>query len=251
MDSPAYSAPSLNTWPTLDNYGSAGASGVYTPGTMPGVLPGPLNDGGAPMGSFSGTNVAELSGVSSYADAGYTSTYNPVGRTPFSVTAMFRGNPCDGRIQDIVGHSDNSWRIMMNTNGTLQCAIGTDGNNLVNSAGIYNDGNWHQVVDVYQPASNPNVTGTNLLYVDGVLDTAVTGASTNGIGPGSTSDVIIGSDPQYTNSPAGVGRQFAGQVCEVALFTNALTADKLIALPGSRFFGRQHGSHQHRVFGEQ
>ena len=46
--------------------------------------------------------------------------------------------------------------------------------NIVNSAGIYNDGNWHQVVDVYQPASSPNVTGTNILYVDGVVDTIVT-----------------------------------------------------------------------------
>ncbi|MGH7980305.1 MAG: LamG domain-containing protein, partial [Limisphaerales bacterium] len=36
-------------------------------------------------------------------------------------------------------------------------------------------------------------------------------------------DVFIGAAPDYTNNPAGVGRQFAGQVCEVALFTNALT----------------------------
>ncbi len=230
MDSPSYSAPPVNTWPLLYNYGIAGVNGVYTPGTVPGVLPGPSNDAGAPLSSFSGTNVAELSGISSYADAGNAPAFNPVGRTPFSVTAMFRGNPCDGRVQDIVGHSDNSWRILMNTNGALQCAMGIDGNNVVNSAGIYNDGNWHQVVDVYQPASNPNVTGTNLLYVDGVLDTTVTGANTNGIAPGSTSDVVIGSDPEYTNSPAGVGRQFAGQICEVAVFTNALSATQVQSL---------------------
>jgi hypothetical protein len=229
MDAPAvYSPPSAGTWPTLTNY--AGASGVYTPGTMPGIMPGPSNDTGGPLKSLSGTNVALLNGVSSYADAGYALAFNPVGPTPFSVTAMFRGNPCDGRVQDIVGHSDNSWRIMMNTNGTLQCAFGTNGNNVANSAGIYNDGYWHQVVDVYEPASNPNVTGTNVLYVDGVQDAAATGASTNGIGPGSASDVIIGSDPEYTNSPAGVGHQFAGQVCEVALFANALTAAQVQSL---------------------
>jgi autotransporter-associated beta strand protein len=226
MDAPAYSAPPVASWPALSNYGSVGASGVYAPGTMPGTVTGPVNPAGIPFNGLSvaaGTNVALFGGVSSYADAGYAGSYNPVGRTPFAVTAIFRGNPCDGRFQDIVGHSDYSWRIAMNTDGALQCSFGQDSANVVNSAGIYNDGNWHQVVDVYQPASNPNVTGTNILYVDGVVDTIVTGTSTNGIYPGTNSDVFIATAPDYTNNPAGVGRQFAGQVCEVALFANILS----------------------------
>jgi hypothetical protein len=36
--------------------------------------------------------------------------------------------------------------------------------------------------------------------------------------------VTICADPSYTNNPAGFGRQFAGQICEVAFFTNALTS---------------------------
>ena len=226
MDAPAYTPPALATWPVLTNYGSAGVNGVYSPGTMPGTVPGAANSAGIPFGGLSAaaaTNVALFSGVSSYADAGNAPSYNPTGRTPFTVTAIFKGNPCDGRFQDIVGHSDSSWRIAMNTDGALQCAFGQDSANVVNSSGIYNDGNWHQVVDVYEPASNPNVTGTNILYVDGVADTVVTGTSTNGIYPGTNSDVFIAAAPDYTNNPAGVGRQFAGQVCEVALFTNALT----------------------------
>lgn len=226
MDAPAYTPPDLATWPVLTNYGSALVNGVYSPGAMPGTVPGPANPEGIPFSGLStvaATNVALLSGVSSYADAGYAAAYNPTGRVPFTVTAVFRGNPCDGRFQDIVGHSDNSWRIAMNTDGALQCSFGQDSANVVNSAGIYNDGNWHQVVDVYQPASNPNVTGTNILYVDGVVDTVLTGTSTNGIYPGTNLDVFIAAAPDYTNNPAGVGRQFAGQVCDVALFTNALT----------------------------
>jgi hypothetical protein len=43
-------------------------------------------------------------------------------------------------------------------------------------------------------------------------------------------DMMIGADPQYTNTPAGVGQQFAGQVCEVAIFTNALTATQIQAI---------------------
>ena len=233
MDGPAYTSPAVATWPILTNYGTVGNYGIYTPGTMPGTVGGPANSEGIPFSGLSvssGTNVALLSGVSSYADVGYASAYNPIGRAPFTVTAMFRGNPCDGRFQEIVGHSDNSWRIALNTDGALQCSFGQDSVNVVNSAGIYNDGNWHQLVDVYQPASNPNVTGTNILYVDGVVDTVVTGTSTNGIFPGTNADVFIAAAPDYTNNPAGVGRQFAGQVCEVSLFTNALTPTQVRTL---------------------
>ncbi len=232
MDAPPYNAPVPATWPALTNYGSVGANGTYSPGTVPGVVSGP-NRNGQPDGGLVGLNVPLFSGVSSFADVGYAPVYNPTGATPFTVTAIFRGNPCDNRYQDIVGHSDNSWRIAVNTTGKLQCQLGTNGSSVINSAKVYNDGNWHQVVMVYTPASVPTVTGTNALYVDGVLDNYTNAVSTNGILPGLASDALIAGDPQYTNSPAGVGRQFNGQVCEVALFTNALTAAQIGALYNS------------------
>jgi hypothetical protein len=116
--------------------------------------------------------VAQLSGVSSFADAGYAAAYNPTGPTPFSVGAMFRSNPADNRLQTIVGHSTNSWAINLTTLGKLQCQLGTNTSSQIISSGVYNDGNWHQVVEVYTPASAPTVTGTNSMYVDGVLDTS-------------------------------------------------------------------------------
>ena len=126
LDGPAYTAPSVATWPVLTNYGKVAANGVYTPGTFPGVVAGPVNPGGSvPFSGVSG-NVPQFSGVSSFADAGYASAYDPVGAKPFTVAAMFRGNPTDGRIQTIVGHSDNSWQIALNTSGRLQCQLGTD-----------------------------------------------------------------------------------------------------------------------------
>ena len=89
MDAPAvYSPPVIGTWPPLINYGFAGANGVYSPGTMPGILPGPVNTDGAPVGNFSGRWVPQFSGVSSFADAGYAPEFNPIGPLPFSVTAM-------------------------------------------------------------------------------------------------------------------------------------------------------------------
>ena len=218
MNSPAYVPTSVTMLPVLVNYGSAGTNGVYSAGTAPGLINGPAY-GGFPSGGLSGTNVAELSGVSSYADAGYAAAYNPIGSNAFSVTAVFRGNPGDERIQTLVGHTTSSWRLWMNTTGNLEWQIG---GTTLTSLGNYNDGDWHQVVAVYSPASNPALTGTNLLYVDGVLDSSVSTVSSNGI-VGSTADVLIGSDTQYTNTPAGLGQQFAGEICEVALFTNAVT----------------------------
>ncbi|MGH7952881.1 MAG: LamG-like jellyroll fold domain-containing protein, partial [Limisphaerales bacterium] len=222
MDAPTtYTPPDVSTWPVLTNYGSAGGNGVYTPGTAPGIASGPSNPNGVPLDGVSG-NSAALSGISSFADAGYDPAFDPTGPSQtLSVTAWFRGNPADNRFQTIIGHSDNSWRMALNTNGKLQFTVGSD--TALNSTSVYNDGNWHQFVAVYD-----GVGGNEYLYVDGTLDNSavVTGSSI----VGSSDDVLIGSDPQYTNNPAGVGRQFAGQVCEVALFTNALTADQVQTL---------------------
>jgi hypothetical protein len=235
MDAPAYSPPPLNTWPILFNYGSAGANGLYTPGTAPSVLPGPITTNGIFSYRLSSNSVPQFGGISSFADAGYATAFNPAGSNAnFAVTAMFRGNPCDNRIQSIVGHGTNSWQLSVTTNGCVVFNAG-NGNRAaggtgqasgdLTTKGVYNDGNWHQVVAV-------NQTNVISIYVDGALDTNGTPA---GIAPtnlitGNSSDVMIGSDPNYTNNPAGVGRSFAGQICEVAFFTNALTAGQVQAI---------------------
>ena len=236
----AYTAPAAGTWPKMTNYGSAGINGVYTPGTMPGVLTGPNNQGYSFVG-FTNMDVALLSGVSSFADAGSSSAYNPTGSNAnFSVSAIFRGNPGDSRIQSIVGHGTNSWELDLSTNGSLvfnagnatnisayitnQPASGSAAGD-IKTIGVYNDGNWHQVVAV-------NQTNRVSIYVDGVLVTNGTpaGTSSTGVIRGITADVMIGSDPCFTNTPVGVGRQFAGQICDVAFYTNALTSADVQAL---------------------
>jgi Concanavalin A-like lectin/glucanases superfamily len=245
MNSPTYVPPGIGTWPVLKNYGSVAANGVYTPGTIPAAVAGPNNGTVFAAGLGANTNAMPGSGMSSFADAGYSPAYAPTGTLPFTVVAWFQGAPCDSRVQTIVGQGgDTSWSLTMDPYGKLECQWGADANSLVTSARVYNDGNWHQAVEVYTPASDPNTTGTNALYVDGVLDAKVTTVSTNGMEAGTTLDVMIGTDPQYTNNPitlpnpggAGVGtlvalgRQFQGNVCEVALFTNALTADQVQSL---------------------
>lgn len=216
MDSPDYLGfPPQNTWPVLNNYGSAANNGVYMPGVTPGSVVGPNFSG------LSGTNVMPGNGVSAFADAGYNPAFNPTNHMPLSITACFKGNPADSRYQNIVGHSDSSWRIAVNTDGKLHFNVVPGGGNDAISAGVYNDGNWHQVVGVYDGTSN-------YIYVDGNLS-GQTLVGTNTI-PGSTNDVLLGADPEYLTINTGAGRQFAGNLCEVAFYTNVLSATQIQTL---------------------
>jgi hypothetical protein len=233
MDAPAYTAPPANTLPVLDNYGSAALNGVYTAGATPGAATGPYNPNGIPVAGLTQTNSLPCNGLSSFADAGNSTLYNfsqtsPAGGTPFTITAMFRGNPTDSRVQSIIGHGTTSWQIVLTPAGLIDCNSGngavtaSPANDLICTT-AYNDGRWHQLFYAYDG------TNTESLYVDGLLATNKTAAVfTNG--PGSVQDVLIGADPNYTNNPVGIGRQFAGQVCEVALFTNCLTGAQVQTL---------------------
>jgi hypothetical protein len=242
MDAPSYSPPPASTWPALYNFGSAVGNGVYTPGTMPGIMPGPMTTYTAVN---QGTNVALLSGVSSFADAGYSQAWDPsalngTGSNAFSVVCSFRGNPADNRFQCLVGHSDNSWRMNLGANaagggaqGSVQFTYGSSASSTISC----NDGKWHQAVGVYQPGPTA-LPGTIRLYVDGVLNSFNALVSSNGIVGGAPQyDVLLGAAPDYTNqdiqnvgSPYSLGRQFAGELCDVAVFTNALTAAQVQAL---------------------
>jgi prepilin-type processing-associated H-X9-DG protein len=234
MDSSAYILPALTAWPILLNYGQTNNvalnSGVYSPGTVPGAVAG-ASYSNFPAGAMAG-NVALLSGVSSYADAGYSPVYNPTGGTAFTISAFFRGNPTDtNRVQSIAGHGTNSWELGLTAGGSLVfnsgansaavVATGSGSGDLVSTTNGFDDGNWHHVMAVHQGT-------TNVLYVDGVANNTNILAVANNTG--NTLDVMIGSDPSYTNNPAGWGRQFDGQICEVAFFTNALTAAQVQSL---------------------
>ena len=241
MNSHNYTPPAINTWPPIGNAaitnGVPVAGGVYTPGTAPGILSGPFNPNGFSFGGVT-NGVPMLSGISSYADVGSAPVYNVTGSNAnFTVTAMFRGNPCDGRFNSIVSHGTNSWQLAVSTNGSLVFNAGNAGPYAFNTGatwgspgdmhtmGVYNDGNWHEVVAI-------NQTNQVSIYVDGVLDTngIPAGIATTNIISGNGNDVLIGADPSYTNYPVGVGRQFAGQVCEVAFFNYALTPAQVQAL---------------------
>ena len=228
MDAPNFVPPPRSSWPVLNNYGSVAMNGVYNPNLMPGaVTPGPVVSG-LPVSGLTGVNVTAGNGLSGFADAGYSPVYNPTGRVPISVSAWFKGNPADSRFQVLFGN-DSTWRCALDgTVGKLHFNAGAGGE--ITSSRVYNDGNWHHLVGVYTGTTAPG--SNNLLYVDGVLDSQVSSAS-NSVGA-VTSDILLFSDPQYTNNPLGMGRQFSGSLCEVAFWTNTiLSAGQVATLYGS------------------
>ena len=84
MNAPAYTVPSVASWPALTNIGSATGNGVYTPGSIPSGIAGATYTA-FPLG-LSGANVAPFNGMASFADAGNNAAFNPTGSSAvFSV----------------------------------------------------------------------------------------------------------------------------------------------------------------------
>ena len=229
LDEPAFAgAPDLSTCPVANNYGSLGsaANGRYQPGTTPGIA-GPAYTG---LGGASSHAVA-LDGFNAGVDVGLGSVpalLNPTGSQPLSVMTWFRANPADcvGRYQNILGHSDSSWLLGLDTTAGNRFNPGAGPVLLfgsvaaeVNSGFFLNDGNWHFVAGVSD--------GTNdYLYLDGLLAKSGTGVASIA---GTNLDVILGGDPQYTAPTLGASgsRYFDGNIAQVAFFTNALSGAQI------------------------
>jgi hypothetical protein len=207
MDSPIWSNQPTSSFAALTNYGSSGVQGFYKFNAVPGGVAGPGAVG------FPNTALAG-DGMSIFADAGYDTTFNPLGQTKMSVTAWFRANPADVQQrnwQTFAGHSDQNWRCAMN-GGTG--AVGFDsGNGLdVRSTNLYNDGLWHQIVGTYDGSNT-------LVYVDGVIQGQGFKNSGQSTAQGQPSyDVYLASSPNGQSNTFSGGRSFAGQVCEIAFF---------------------------------
>ncbi|MGH7952822.1 MAG: LamG-like jellyroll fold domain-containing protein, partial [Limisphaerales bacterium] len=234
MDAPTWT-PVLNGLPSAANYGSAassmtnlnmGGSGadasVYQPGTVPGV-PGPSYSAFGPF-----TNACAFNGLAGAVDAGYNPLLDPTGATNnFSLVAWFKGNPMDaGRWEVLASHSDKSWKAQINT-GTAYAFKGAGGQPTIAPARYnVNDGQWH----MYALESTPSSV---TLYIDAAY--VATLANSSYI-PGNTNvDAWIGGAPDYAqptnHATYNTGQQyFAGEICHVAYFTNALTPDQINSL---------------------
>ena len=216
LDEPAYFAPSPGSYAVAINYGttSSAANGAYQPGTTPGIA-------GPPFTGFGAQNYAcAFNGVNAFVNCGSDTSLLPTGsgtNSPISVVAWFKCNPADFRFQGVLGHGDTAWRIGLNgnsANGNVgwNPGFGSDLSGTIN----VNDGKWHCVAAVL------GVTNGRVLYVDGISNASsyVTGSY-----QASTTNFAIGGAPDYiTARGLGSTRYFAGTICQVAYFTNALTA---------------------------
>lgn len=224
------------TFPVATNYGTLGASGngVYQPGTTPGVA------GPSYAGFGSNNRAVAINGWFGAVDVGSSnlpSALNPTGAVPMSVVSWFKGAPADspGRFQEILGHSDASYRLALGQNTTvgenhfnpgpgpeLEASSAAQ---VITNGFAFNDGNWHMVAGISD--------GTNeYLYLDGAL--ALSNNNPAGISiVGTTDDLLLGGDPEYTYPTWGTAntiRNFDGQIAQVAFWTNALSATQIQSL---------------------
>lgn len=222
------------TFPVANNYGSTAAAGngVYQPGTVPGLA------GPSYSGFGANTKSVAINGWFGAVDVGSGSipaALNPTGITPMSVVTWFKTAPADapGRFQEILGHSDSSYRLALGQvagenhfnpgpGPELQFTAAPD---VATNGFAFNDGQWHMVAGVSD--------GTNeYMYLDGILAKSATNAAGINIA-GTTRDLLLGGDPQYTpandNTPNTI-RNFDGQIAHAAFWTNALSAGQIQSL---------------------
>jgi hypothetical protein len=222
------------TFPVANNYGSAGTTGngVYQPGTTPGVA------GPSYLGFGANSKAVAFNGWLGGVDVGggnLPANLNPTGAVPMTVVSWFQSGPADapGRFQELLGHGDNSYRLALGQAAgenhfnpgpgpELQFTSPAD---VATNGFAFNDGSWHMAAGVSD--------GTNAyLYLDGMLaksNNVVTGINILG----STNDLLIGGDSQYTFASFGAVntvRTFDGQVAQVAFWTNALNPAQIQSL---------------------
>src|SRR5208282_1516210 len=112
-----------------------------------------------------------------------------------------------GWFEGVLGRGDSSFRFAVDTNGQPHFADG--GNSDIVGSGAINDGRWHYWVGTFNSVnSNAN------FYIDSVLAGTATWTSVAG---NRDNEFIIGGAPDYN------GRNFVGDVAQVAIFTNVLT----------------------------
>jgi hypothetical protein len=213
LNEPAYTAPPITSDPLAHNYGALGAddNGYYLPGCFPGAAAGPGFPGFSNQVACSFTNV-----YGGYVDIP-TDPNNALNvQGPVTLTAWIQGSPADvTRFQSMAGKGDTSYRFGMDAGGA-HFADGNGNPDVV--GGSVNDGAWHFLAGTWDGSAEK-------IYIDGVLSAT---ASASSAIPGNTSDFIIGGAPDYLP-----GRIFNGNVSQMAVFGQALTAAQIQALYNS------------------
>ena len=127
-----------------------------------------------------------------------------------------------GTFATLIGNSDQSYHIDIDQNGYAHFADGNGAGDIVAvGTSLVNDGTWHQLVGVYDGASNN-------IYVDGTLENS-TPCPTAPLGNDPSfpdgAYMEIGDSPEYY-----AGQAYSGYICQVAIIPSALSAANVAAL---------------------
>jgi hypothetical protein len=170
--------------------------------------------GGVPGAGFGTTNLACAFQATSYIDVPGASLQLSGALT---LMAWAKSPPVSGPTQSIASLGTNGCRLTMDASGHPHFSDGVQSFGDLVATNQINDNQWHQLAGIYD--------GTNVesLYVDGRLAAESTNATAFPLMTGE--DFWIGGDPDF-----GAFQFFNGVVDEVAIFTNALTANQLLLL---------------------
>lgn len=193
-------------------------------GTNDGVYNGnyQLGQTGLPPTPGVGANTSvHFDGSSAYVDipsSGGTGDLNITGPSTIMEWVLVPGTAEPG-FGTALGHSDQGYRLsVVNASGdAAQPRYANPGPDVLGGSSIA-DGNWHQMVGVYDGTSQ-------ILYVDGKL-AGSSPAST--APPGNADDVMIAAAPDYLGA-----RNFQGNIAQVAIYNTALTAAQVIQIYGA------------------
>ncbi|MBN2312696.1 MAG: LamG domain-containing protein [Sedimentisphaerales bacterium] len=177
-------------WSGQGNHGALQGDPQWAPGQVGGAL--------------------EFDGTGDLVDCGANDVFDIA--TDMTAMCWIKVHQFNKNWQAIVTQGDNSWRLHR-SNNTDNIAWGTSGLEPTDITGTINvnDGEWHNVAGVYDGTQK-------ILYVDGNIDAS---SNTTGSIDSSTYRMQIGENAQAT------GRNWAGLIDDVRIYTRALTMDEI------------------------
>ncbi|MGO9200355.1 MAG: LamG-like jellyroll fold domain-containing protein [Limisphaerales bacterium] len=217
-ESTTQQGPTPGGLPVAANLGSFGAlaDGYYQSGTSPG-LAGPTNAGFGATSYACGFSTGALQSSTTAGPGVLCAPYEEPSfnfTEAMTLTAWVRvPNSFPQWFQTVVGHADESYRLDVDTTGMPHFAANPNPD-IVGTVAL-DDGLWHFWAGVVDP-----VAAAYYLYIDGTL------AAQSAASPLLNMDcyLLIGGGPDYLN------RNFVGDICHVAVFSNALSATQIKGL---------------------
>lgn len=133
-----------------------------------------------------------------------------------TISAWFKVDQFNTEWQTIFSRGDWSWRIARNGSSDAACFHLSGFGSIYGSWGgkNVNDGNWHQIIGVWDGSGN-----ATKLWIDGVRDIATDDILTGAISTGGSDPVTIGAQIESGT----LRRQWVGSIDEVRIYNRALS----------------------------